>query len=74
MFFILIQMASENTNVYGIPHYLHYDNHGNFKEGLLKKILCKFVIYSSYTESNYFYQDGAEISIDEFKKHARKIM
>ena len=67
-------MASENTNVYGIPHYLYSDNHGNFKEGLLKKILCKFGIYSSYTKSNYLYQDGAEISIGEFKKHARKIM
>ena len=74
MFFILIQTASENTNIYEIPHYLHYDNHGNFKESLLKKILCKFGIYFSYTESHYFYQDGAEISIDEFKNNARKIM
>ena len=34
----------------GLPASLHSDNHGNFKEGLFKRLLRRFGILSTYTE------------------------
>ena len=61
-------------DIVGLPYSLHSDNHGNFKEGLFKKLIRKFGIYQSFTEPHSPWQNRAESAIGEVKRHARKIM
>ena len=58
----------------GLPFSLHSDNHSNFKEGLFKRLLRKFGVYSSYTEPHSPWQNRAEPAIGEVKTYSRKIM
>ena len=58
----------------GLPPALHSDNHGNFKDGLFKRLLRRFGIASTYTEPHSPWQNRAEAAIGELKRHARKIM
>lgn len=58
----------------GLPFSLHSDNHNNFKEGLFKRLLRKFGVYSTYTEPHSPWQNRAEPAIGEVKRYARKIM
>ena len=58
----------------GLPFSLHSDNHSNFKEGLFKRLLRKFGVYSSYTEPHSPWQNRAEPAIGEKKTYARNIM
>jgi hypothetical protein len=58
----------------GLPQAMHSDNHSNFKEGLFKKLLKKFGIYSTYTEPHSPWQNRAEPAIGEVKTYARRLM
>ena len=58
----------------GLPQAMHSDNHRNFKEGLFKKLLRKFGIYSTYTEPHSPWQNRAEPAIGEVKTYARRLM
>ena len=61
-------------HVIGLPYSLHSDNHGNFKDGLFKKLMRKFGIYQTFTEPHSPWQNRAEQAIGEVKRYARKIM
>ncbi|GFH50714.1 hypothetical protein CTEN210_07190 [Chaetoceros tenuissimus] len=61
-------------HVIGLPYSLHSDNHGNFKDGLFKRLMRKFGIYQTFTELHSPWQNRAEPAIGEVKKYARKIM
>jgi hypothetical protein len=61
-------------HVIGLPYSLHSDNHGNFKDGLFKKLMRKFGIYQTFTEPHSPWQNRAEPAIGEVKRYARKIM
>ena len=58
----------------GLPASLHSDNHKNFSEGLFKKLLAKFGIFSTYTEPHSPWQNRAEPAIGEIKSYARRLM
>ena len=58
----------------GLPYSIHSDNHGNFKEGLFKKILRKFGIFQTFTEPHSPWQNRAEAAIGEVKTYARRSM
>ena len=58
----------------GLPVAMHSDNHTNFKEGVFKKLLRKFGIYSTYTEPHSPWQNRAEPAIGEIKRYARRLM
>jgi Integrase core domain. len=62
-------------HVIGLPNsLLHSDNHGNFKDGLFKRLMRKFGIYQTFTEPHSPWQNRAEPAIGEVKRYARKIM
>ena len=61
-------------HVIGLPYSLHSDNHGNFKDGLFKRLMRKFGIYQTFTEPHSPWQNRAEPAIGEVKRYARKIM
>lgn len=58
----------------GLPTSLHSDNHRNFKEGFLKRLLRKFGIYCTYTKPHSPWQNRAEPAIGEVKRYARRLM
>ena len=58
----------------GLPVSLHSDNHKNLREGMFKKTLSKFGIWSTFTEPRSPWQNRAEFAIDEVKRHARRLM
>ena len=61
-------------HVIGLPYSLHSDNHGNFKDGLFKKLMRKFGIYQTFTEPHSPWQNRAEPAIGEVKRYARNVM
>ena len=60
--------------IVGFPASLHSDNHNNLREGLLKKTLSKFGIWSTVTEPRSLWQNRAEFAIGEVKRYARRLM
>ncbi|GFH62200.1 hypothetical protein CTEN210_18676 [Chaetoceros tenuissimus] len=61
-------------HVIGLPYSLHSDNHGNFKDGLFKRLIRKFGIYQTFTEPHSPWQNRAEPVISGVKRYAQKIM
>ena len=57
-----------------LPASLHSDNYNNLREGLFKKTLRKFGIWSTFTEPRSPWQNRAEFAIGEVKRHARRLM
>ena len=58
----------------GLPNSLHSDNHNNFKEGFLKRLLRKFSIYQIFTEPHSPWHNHAKPAIGEVKAYARCLM
>ena len=56
------------------PYSLYCDNHNNFKERLLKRLLRKFGIYQTSTEHHEPWQNCAKPSIGEVKAYACRLM
>ena len=61
-------------DIVGLPYILHLDNHGNFKDGLFKKLLRKFVIFQTFAESYSPRQNHYELAIGYINRHAQNII
>ena len=59
--------------IVGLPASLHSNNHNNLREGLFKKTLSTFGIWSTFTEPRPPWQNRAEFAIGEVKRHARQL-
>ena len=62
------------VELFGLPYYLHSDNHNNPKEGFFKWLLQKFGIYQTFTEPHSPWQNRAEPAIGEVKVYHRSFM
>ena len=58
----------------GLSYSIYSDNHTNVKEGLFRRILCKFGIYQRFTEPHSPRQNQAEPAVGEVKSYARRLM
>ena len=60
--------------IVGLPASLHSDDHNNLREGLFKKMLSKFGIWSTFIEPRSPWQNRAEFAIGEVKRQSRPLM
>ena len=57
-----------------LPPSLQLDNNNNLMEGLFKRIFRKFGFDQTFTEPHSPWKNRAEPAIDEFKRHAQRLM
>ncbi|GFH50586.1 hypothetical protein CTEN210_07062 [Chaetoceros tenuissimus] len=61
-------------HVVGLLYSLHSDNHGNFKDGLFKRLMRKFGVYQTFTKPHLPWQNRAEPAIGEGRMPYEMIM